>query len=238
MQDRNKYKNFITNSKNKDEDESDSDNIRIYSNHLPYFESTKTNRSIKIFLDESIREPKYYRTVLQGIDSLSEGDLLIININSYGGHLDGAIALINAIDNTEADVHVIIEGVAASAASLIALAAPSISVSPYASMMVHSATFGAFGKQSDVISHASFVDKQVRNLMQSAYKDFLSDKELEEVIMGKELWFTSEDIVLRLEKRCELQNKRDKALNKANAAKLKLEQKLNTTGKDVSFEIT
>lgn len=238
MQDRNKYKNFITNSKNKDEDESDSDNIGIYSNHLPYFESTKTNRSIKIFLDESIREPKYYRTVLQGIDSLSEGDLLIININSYGGHLDGAIALINAIDNTEADVHVIIEGVAASAASLIALAAPSISVSPYASMMVHSATFGAFGKQSDVISHASFVDKQVRNLMQSAYKDFLSDKELEEVIMGKELWFTSEDIVLRLEKRCELQNKRDKALNKANAAKLKLEQKLNTTGKDVSFEIT
>lgn len=238
MQNRNKYKNFITNSKNEDEDESDGDNIRLYSNHLPYFESTKTNRSIKIFLDESIREPKYYRTVLQGIDSLNEGDLVIININSYGGHLDGAIALINAIENTEADVHVIIEGIAASAASLIALAAPSISVSPYATMMVHSATFGAFGKQSDVISHASFVDKQVRNLMGSVYKDFLSDKELEEVIMGKELWFTSEEIVLRLEKRCELQTKRDKALNKANSAKTKLEQKLNATGKDVSFEIT
>ena len=238
MQNRNKYKNFITNSKNEDEDESDGDNIRLYSNHLPYFESTKTNRSIKIFLDESIREPKYYRTVLQGIDSLNEGDLVIININSYGGHLDGAIALINAIENTEADVHVIIEGIAASAASLIALAAPSISVSPYATMMVHSATFGAFGKQSDVISHASFVDKQVRNLMGSVYKDFLSDKELEEVIMGKELWFTSEEIVLRLEKRCELQNKRDKALNKANSAKTKLEQKLNAAGKDVSFEIT
>jgi hypothetical protein len=82
-------------------------------------------------------------------------------------------------------------------------------------MMVHSATFGAFGKQSDVISHASFVDKQVRGLMNSVYKDFLSEKELEEVIMGKELWFDAEEIVRRLELRAELQEKRAKAQQKA-----------------------
>ncbi len=159
--------------------------------------------------------------MLQGIDSLGEGDVILLSINSYGGQLDGAIAIINAIQDTDANVHASIEGVAASAASLIALAAPSISVSPYATMMVHSATFGAFGKQSDVISHASFVDKQVRTLMHSVYKDFLTDKELEEVIMGKEMWFDSEEIVRRLELRAQLQEKREKAEEKAAATTAK-----------------
>lgn len=216
MQNQSKFKNYKTIlARNDDEDEEAEVNIRTNTQYLPYFESTKVNRCIKVHLDENIREAKYYRTVLQGIESLGEGDVVILNINSYGGHLDGAIAIINAIENTEAEVHASIEGVAASAASLIALAAPSISVSPYATMMVHSATFGAFGKQSDVISHASFVDKQVRNLMGSVYKDFLSDKELEEVIMGKELWFDAEEIVRRLELRGELQEKKAKAEAKA-----------------------
>lgn len=204
-----KYKNYTKVAKN-DDDDDDEVTIGGRSNYLPYFESTKTNRCINFPLDENIREAKYYRTVLQGIDSLGEGDAVLLKINSYGGQLDGAIAIINAIENTDADVHATIEGVAASAASLIALAAPSISVSPYATMMVHSATFGAFGKQSDVISHASFVDKQVRTLMHSVYQDFLSNKELEEVIMGKELWFDSEEIVRRLELRGQLQEKRAK----------------------------
>lgn len=208
-------------TRNDDDDDDNEVNIRTNSQYLPYFESTRVNRCIKVHLDENIKEPRYYRTVLQGIDSLGEGDVVLLSINSYGGQLDGAIAIINAIQNTDADVHASIEGVAASAASLIALAAPSISVSPYATMMVHSATFGAFGKQSDVISHASFVDKQVRGLMNSVYKDFLTDKELEEVIMGKELWFDAEEIVRRLELRNELQQKRAKAEEKALASSLK-----------------
>jgi ATP-dependent protease ClpP protease subunit len=219
MRNLNKFKNIPSLARNDDDDESEGSTRG--SQYLPYFESTRTDRCIKVFLDENIREPKYYRTVLQGIESLSEGDVVVLSINSYGGQLDGAIAIINAIQDTDADVHASIEGVAASAASLIALAAPSISVSPYATMMVHSATFGAFGKQSDVISHASFVDKQVRTLMHSVYKDFLTDKELEEVIMGKEMWFDSEEIVRRLELRTQLQEKREKAAEKESTSAVK-----------------
>jgi hypothetical protein len=47
--------------------------------------------------------------------------------------------------------------------------------------------------------------------MGSVYKDFLTEKELEEVIMGKEMWFDAEEIVRRLELRAELQEKRAKA---------------------------
>jgi ATP-dependent protease ClpP protease subunit len=203
-----------------DEDEDDNPMFANPANlHLPYFQSTQTVRCIKAYLDENIREAKYYRNLIQVIESLGEGDVLHLSINTYGGHLDGAIALINAMQNTDATVHCTIDGVAASAGSLIALASPSVSVSPYASMMIHAASFGSFGKQSDVISHASFIDKKVKTLMRNIYKDFLTEQELNEVIVGKELWFDADEIVERLEKREKLVlarvKKEQQALKKA-----------------------
>jgi len=204
-----------TKIKKNSEDDEETVGGNIQHIHLPYFESTQTSRCIKAYLDENIKEAKYYRNWIQSVESLGENDLVYLSVNSYGGYLDGAIAIINAMQSTDATVHVCIDGVAASAASLIALAAPSISVSPYASMMIHAATFGAFGKQSDVISHASFVDKQVKNLMQDIYKDFLTEEEFQEVIVGREIWFDAEEIVTRLKRRAELIEARAKAEEEA-----------------------
>ncbi len=180
--------------------------------HLPFFEQSKTLRCVKAYLDEGIKEPKYYRPLIQSIESLNEGDAVYLSINSYGGYLDGAVALINAMRSTDAEVHVCIDGMAASAASMIALAAPSISVSPYANMMIHSATFGSFGKQSDVISHAQFVDSRVKKLMSEVYMDFLSEEEFAEVLMGREIWLNAEEIIERLDNRSVLQEKRYKKM--------------------------
>lgn len=203
------------------DDQDDMPNIFQNQIHLPYFESTQTSKMIKAYLDEDIKDAKYYRPLIHAIETASDGDLIYLSINSYGGYLDGAVALINAFDSTDAKVHCCIDGVAASAASLIALAAPSITVSPYASMMIHAATFGSFGKQSDVMSHASFVDKRVKNLMAKVYMDFLTETEFAEVLMGREMWFDADEIVERLECRNELQMKR---MKKVQAEQKKLEK--------------
>lgn len=220
-----KLSKFKTFTKLDDDDDDSLANSMLANLHLPYFQSTQTVRCIKAYIDEGVREAKYYRNLIHTIDSLNQDDLVYLSINTYGGHLDGAIAIINSIQNTEASVHCHVDGIAASAGSLIALASPSVSVSPYASMMIHAATFGSFGKQSDVISHASFVDKQVKTLMQQVYKDFLTEKEIAEVFMGKEMWFTSEEIVERLERRQELvaarYKKEQSVLKKAEKALVK-----------------
>lgn len=176
--------------------------------HLPFFDTQRNSRCIKAYIDEPIKDAKYYRPLLHTIFSLSENDIVHLSINSYGGLLDGAIAIINTIENTEATVIVSVDGVAASAASLIALSAPNIKVSEYATMMIHAATFGSFGKQSDVMSHASFVDKKVKSLMQKIYKNFLTDSEFNEVLMGREIWLDADQIIYRLKKREELYSKK------------------------------
>jgi ATP-dependent protease ClpP protease subunit len=238
-----KFKKFTQpfNKPNKlDDEDDDNSNPMSVNQHLPYFQSTQVNRCIKAFIDEGVREAKYYRNLIHTIDSLAENDILWLSINTYGGHLDGAIAIINAIQNTDASVHCHIDGMAASAGSLLALASPSVSVSPYATMMIHAATFGTFGKQSDVISHASFVDKQVKGLMNDVYKDFLTDKELAEVIMGKEMWFNSDEIVERLQRREQLVSARVKKeqadLKKAEKALIKQIEAMTPTEVEKALE--
>jgi len=200
----NKYKNFTRINLSDDDDE----DKELQHIHLPMYESTATSRCIKIYLDENIKQPSYYRNMVHALDNLTEDDMMHISINSYGGQLDSAIAIIGAMQRTDAHVHCSIDGMAASAASLIALASPSLSIAPMASMMIHAATFGTFGTQSSVVSHASFIDKKVKDIMQEIYKDFLSQKELDEVFMGAEIWLSSDQIFERLEKRSEIQEKR------------------------------
>ena len=191
-------------------DEDDEILVPAQQQYLQHYISTSQSTCIKLFLDESIKEVKYYRNILNAIESLGQDDAVLIKVDSPGGYLGSAMQIINAIQSTDARVHVQIDGMAASAASLIALAAPSVSVAPYASMMVHSASFGSVGHQSNVVTHSAFVDNQVKQIMKDIYSDFLTDKEFSEVMLGAELWFDSDQIVERLEKRAELQEKRYK----------------------------
>lgn len=178
--------------------------------HLPFFQDTQVLRCVRVYLDEEIKAPKYYRTLLQAAESLSEGDVLHISVNSYGGHLDGALAIIQAMKNTEAHVQVAIDGAAASAAGLIALASPNLLISEYATMMIHAASFGSFGKQGDVLSHAGFVDRRIKAIMQDVYRDFLSEDELKDVLMGREIWLDADEIVERLQARKEKQERKQR----------------------------
>jgi ATP-dependent protease ClpP protease subunit len=174
-------------------------------NFLGFFEVSQSFSQVKVFLDETVREPKYYRQVLTRLDSLNEGDELEFRINTYGGNLDSTLAIVNVIKHTEANVIGYIDGVAASAGSIIALSCPTVQVAPHATMMVHSAFGGSAGILNNLANHSNFIDQQVRSLMKDTYAGFLTDEELEQVYLGREFWFNAEEIITRLERRFELQ---------------------------------
>lgn len=200
-----KYKNF---SKVSLEEDSSPEHI-----FLPVYEANSVSRCLKAYIDEEVKEPKYYRNLVHAIGTLGDGDMLHLSIDSYGGSLDGCMSIITAMRNASMQgvhVHASIDGTAASAGSLLALAADSIEVGPYATMMVHQSSFGSAGPQSTVMSHVLFVDQKVKAIAQEIYQDFLTDKELDEIFTGKELWFNSEEIADRLQRRAEIQEKRYK----------------------------
>jgi len=75
---------------------------------------------------------------LQAIDAKS----LVVRINSYGGSVKDGIAIHNAIRRHPADTEVVIDGMAVSIASLIAMAGDVVSMAENAMMMIH-APWGA-----------------------------------------------------------------------------------------------
>ena len=77
-----------------------------------------------------------------------------VRINSRGGDVFSGIAIYNALRTSKADITVYIDGVAASIAGIIALCGKPLYMSPYAKLMLHSVSGGAWGNASDLRSMA------------------------------------------------------------------------------------
>lgn len=155
--------------------------------------------AFEIYLDEDIKNPTYYRNAFQVLRSAQRGDLVRIYISSTGGNLNSALIFKNCIEECEADVIAIIVAEAYSAASLIALSCPNIEVKPYATMMLHSASFGSGGSVQNVRDHVEFTGRHAESLMEEVYRDFISPEEMEDLKKGRELWFDYKEIGNRLD---------------------------------------
>lgn len=181
---------------------------------LGYFEQHQRSTCIVIPVDEDFDEPRYYRNIVDKLEQLEEGDMARFKIDSSGGYLTGLVQLLTAIENTDATVVSEIIGECHSAASVLALSCPNIRVYPYSSMMLHFASFGMAGKGGDVKSYTDFTHEYCKKLFTKAYRGFLTDKELDELWLGKEFWFDSDEIIRRLEERNKFAQKELKALQK------------------------
>lgn len=168
---------------------------------------TETYNMYDIILDENIREPAYYRQAFHTLRSAREGDRINIVLNNSGGRIDSAICFKNLIEETQAEVLAVLEGETHSAASMIALSCHGVHVKPYASMMIHHASFGSGGTVQNVMDHVNFTSKQTERLIRDVYRHFLTESELDEVVRNREIWLTDEEIGERLDRMYEARRK-------------------------------
>jgi len=150
-----------------------------------------------IYIDESIHNPNQYRKIFNTLREGKENDSIILIINSYGGNLDTAIQFYNYIKDckskTIAEIYT-----AYSAGSMIALSCDDIICKSFASMMIHSMSWGTVGKTVDMKSQSDFANKLNISICKNIYKGFLTDKEIDDVIKGKEFWFMQNSIERRI----------------------------------------
>ena len=155
----------------------------------------------EVFLDMDIEDPHKYRNLISLLINAQANDRIHLYINSNGGNLDTAIAIINAMMVCQAEITGFLMAACHSAASIISMYSHNIHVFETAYMMIHTASFGNFGNTTTVKTQTDFTVEQVEKLLDDAYKGFLDKKELNEVKQGIELWYDSEEIRKRLKKR-------------------------------------
>lgn len=122
-------------------------------------------------------------------------DEITVGINSPGGIVFDGIAIMNALKRHPAKVIARIDGMAASAASFIAMAGDEIQTSKYAEMMIHEARGYVSGVASDMkemhdllIRHNESIASVYADRAGGEVKDWLK-------LMRNETWFTAEEMV-------------------------------------------
>ena len=167
---------------------------------LGYSLSSITHNKFEFNLDEDIKEPSYYRSLIEVLNNATEQDLVVLNINSGGGQLDSAISIIDALRNTRANTLAWISGSAYSAAGIIALSCQNLEVGEFATLMCHNSQYGLGGYTTDIKDRAVFEHKMISKIMHSVYKHFLSVDEVEAVLSNKTIWMDASEIVERFTK--------------------------------------
>lgn len=96
---------------------------------------------------------------VKDLDALGDVDNIMLRINSPGGDVFDGVAIYNAISNHKAQVTAQIDGIAASAASFIAMAADSIVMPSNSFMLVHGASGFGMGGADDMRTLADDLDR-------------------------------------------------------------------------------
>lgn len=133
------------------------------------------------------------KLIKQQLDARPECSDILLRINSPGGDVFEAIAIFNLLRSQGKPIEVRVDGVAASSASLLAMAGDKIVMGANAMMMIHNAWSSCIGYASDMREMAESLDK-VSGVIAGTYvrrtKRSLGDIQ---GLMDAETWMTADE---------------------------------------------
>lgn len=130
------------------------------------------------------------------IDQLpDDGSEVVLAINSPGGMVDAGSEIYTALRDYNGTVTAEVHGLAASAASIIAMSADKIIMSPVAQMMIHNASTFVGGNTNDM-AHAAAMLKTADEALANAYVSKTGKSKAEVLdLMNQETWFNAENAI-------------------------------------------
>jgi len=151
-----------------------------------------------VYLTGNIEEPYDYSKLCHMLYSANEYDEFKIVINSLGGILDSAFMIVDAIKNSKAKITCRLTGTIASATTIIALSCDELETSSNLSFMIHNySASGVHGKGHEMKARQNFIDKELNRSFEEFYSGFLTEKEIEDVIEGKDIWLNNQEVEKR-----------------------------------------
>jgi ATP-dependent protease ClpP protease subunit len=193
---------FIKRKKDDDDDEVDDDKKKVdfsklfsgsqnagvnrYHNHIYFYEEVSTESCLELN-----RELVQLTKELQrhSLDYDCEPPKIYLHINSYGGELLACFSTVDYIKNCPIPIVTIIEGCAASAATLISVVAKERYMTPSSWMLIHQLRGGYWGKydemEEDLGNSKKFMEK-IYDIYEEHTK--LSRSDLKKKLKKDEWW--------------------------------------------------
>ncbi len=157
-----------------------------------------------IYLYSAITKPKMLELILMlktvekentklAFEKNIEPPKIYLHINSYGGSIFAAFSLIDAIEKCTIPVVSIIEGCAASAATMISIACDERKITKHSFMLIHELRSGVWGKYSEIEEEYNNL-KKLMKMIKDLYKKHttIKMKELDKCLK-KDIWWDAKD---------------------------------------------
>jgi ATP-dependent Clp protease, protease subunit len=135
------------------------------------------------------------KTFLDELKALGPVAELTVRINSPGGSVFDGVAIYNALKRHDAAITVWIDGIAASIASMIAMAGDEVVMPENAMLMLHDPSGLVMGTATDMRGMAEALDR-MKTGMVAAYRDKSGRDDAEiEALMAAETWLSAREAV-------------------------------------------
>ncbi len=162
--------------------------VDVYKNHIYYYCGVTKKTCLK--LNNELRKIEYNITN-DGKNMINKDKYIYLHINSNGGSIFAALSTIDTILALKVPVISIIEGAAASAATLISVVCDYRIIYPNSYMLIHQLSSSTWGKMDELEDEMKNL-KMLMDKIKSIYKTYtkLKEKELND-ILKHDIWWDS-----------------------------------------------
>lgn len=175
----------------------------------------------EFYLSGEIESAENYIQWFDTIRHAAETDVIKIYLNSPGGDVFTAIQFMRVLQESAANVVMSVEGICASAATMIMMYGDSFEISDHSMFMFHNYSGGTFGKGGEMLDQLQHERKWSDRLLNEVYEDFLTPEEIASLLENKDIWMDGQEVAARLKSR---QEKLDTEENEAEEVEV-LEKK-------------
>ncbi len=160
----------------------------------------KANDTAEVLLYDTIGEDpwfgggisaKTFREQIKGIKAKA----INLRVNSPGGDVFEAGAMMAALDEFKGEIIVDVDGLAASAASYIIMAADTIRLGTNAMLMIHDPFGGVMGTADDMRGLADALDKIKSQILDAYERKSNAGRDKLAAWMTAETWFTGQEAI-------------------------------------------
>ena len=155
-------------------------------------------KTAELILYGSIGSDEYWddisdKVFKQDIENLGDVENITLHINSPGGSVFSAVAIANTLKNHKAKVTANIDGLAASAATIITSACDTVRMPKNALFMIHNPITFAYGNNQEMQKTVEMLDKVKNSIIETYLNKTKTDKETLSELMDNETWMSAEE---------------------------------------------
>jgi ATP-dependent protease ClpP protease subunit len=166
-----------------------------------------------VYINQPIGAPEDYTKLFSFLRSVTPMDEVFFFVNCPGGRLDTGLQFLNAIEDCQGKITMVLDGEAYSMAAFLVFSGDEIVVTDNGMLMVHNYSGGLAGKGGDILTNAEAYNKMMNRLMTKYFSGFLTEQEIKDVLHGKDMYFDVNDMEVRLNARDKyIEDLEDKAL--------------------------